>query len=144
MDFFGQKTPSYDTIMLLKVVFDKTVFVEFKISNNFKQNIDETHSKQPKLPLKIHTSKRIFKTSKKNARPRSLETFAKSLWFPKRKPYPRAVLRIRIRIRIRIHRIHVFLGLPDPDPDPLVRAVDPDPDPAVDPDPDPSLIMQKE
>ncbi len=26
--------PSYDTKMLLKVVFDKTVFVKFKISNN--------------------------------------------------------------------------------------------------------------
>ncbi len=31
--------------MLLKVVFDKTAFVKFKISNNFKQNIDETHSR---------------------------------------------------------------------------------------------------
>ncbi len=29
--------------MILKVVFDKTVFVKFKISNNFKQNIEETH-----------------------------------------------------------------------------------------------------
>jgi len=28
--------------MLPKVVFDKTEFVKFKISNNFKQNIDET------------------------------------------------------------------------------------------------------
>jgi hypothetical protein len=37
------KAPSYDTKMLLKVVFDKTVFVKFKISNNNKQNIDETH-----------------------------------------------------------------------------------------------------
>ncbi len=37
----AHKTPSYDTKMLLKVVFDKTVFVKFKISNNFKQNIDE-------------------------------------------------------------------------------------------------------
>jgi hypothetical protein len=29
--------------MLLKVVLDKTAFLKFKISNNFKQNIDETH-----------------------------------------------------------------------------------------------------
>jgi hypothetical protein len=36
--------------MLPKVVFDKTEFVKFKISNNFKQNIDETDSKQPKNP----------------------------------------------------------------------------------------------
>ncbi len=34
--------------MLLKVVFDKTVFVKFKISNNFKQNIDETHPNHQK------------------------------------------------------------------------------------------------
>ncbi len=37
------KAPSYDTKMLLKVVFDKIAFVKFKISNNNKQNIDETH-----------------------------------------------------------------------------------------------------
>jgi hypothetical protein len=34
--------------MLPKVVFDKTMFVKFKISNNLKQNIDETNSKQKK------------------------------------------------------------------------------------------------
>jgi hypothetical protein len=45
MDFSGA-SPAYDTKMLLKVhLFDKTGFVKFKISNNFKQNIDETHSK---------------------------------------------------------------------------------------------------
>jgi hypothetical protein len=36
--------------MLPTVVFDKTVFVKFKIINNLKQNIDETDSKQPKKP----------------------------------------------------------------------------------------------
>jgi hypothetical protein len=46
--------------MLLKVVFDKTALVKFKINNNFKQNIDETYSKQPKIHRKIHTSLRIF------------------------------------------------------------------------------------
>ncbi len=40
----ANKTPSPpDTKMLLKVVFDKTVFIKFKISKNFKQNIDNTH-----------------------------------------------------------------------------------------------------
>jgi hypothetical protein len=39
----AHKTPSYDTKMLLKVVFDKTAFAKFKISNNFKQIVDETH-----------------------------------------------------------------------------------------------------
>jgi hypothetical protein len=34
--------------MLPKIVFDKTAFVEFKIINNCKQNIDETDLKQPK------------------------------------------------------------------------------------------------
>ncbi len=29
--------------MPLKVVFDKTAFVKFRIINNSKQNIDETH-----------------------------------------------------------------------------------------------------
>jgi hypothetical protein len=50
------KTPSYETKMLLKVVFDKTAFVKFTISNDFEQNIDETHSKQQKFHRKIHTS----------------------------------------------------------------------------------------
>jgi hypothetical protein len=43
MDFFGAQES-----MLLKFAFDKTVFVKLKISNNIKQNIDETHLKQPK------------------------------------------------------------------------------------------------
>jgi hypothetical protein len=30
------------------VVFDKTAFVKFKISNKIKQNFDERESKQPK------------------------------------------------------------------------------------------------
>jgi hypothetical protein len=34
--------------MLLKVVFDKTAFAKFKISNDFKQNIDEKHSTNQK------------------------------------------------------------------------------------------------
>jgi len=44
----AHKTPSYDTKRLLKVGFDKTIFVKFKISNTFKLNKDETYSKQPK------------------------------------------------------------------------------------------------
>ncbi len=36
--------------MLLKAIFDKTALLKFKICNNFKQNIDGTHSKQPKNP----------------------------------------------------------------------------------------------
>jgi hypothetical protein len=57
------KAPSYDTKMLLKVVFYKTAFLKFKISNHFKQNIDETHSKQPK----IHTSLWVLKIYRKKS-----------------------------------------------------------------------------
>jgi hypothetical protein len=48
---FGEqelKTPSYNTKVLLKLVSNTSAFVKLKISNNFKQNIDETHSKQLK------------------------------------------------------------------------------------------------
>ena len=38
--------------MLLKIIFDKAVFVKFKISNNFKQNIVEKHSQTTKNPQK--------------------------------------------------------------------------------------------
>jgi hypothetical protein len=37
MDFFG----AYDTKMLLKVVFDRTAYVKFIVSDNFKQKINK-------------------------------------------------------------------------------------------------------
>jgi hypothetical protein len=40
---------------------------KFKISNNFKQNIDETHSKQPKIHMEIHTSQWILKIARKKS-----------------------------------------------------------------------------
>jgi hypothetical protein len=61
----AHKTSSYDTKKLLKVIFDKTAFVKFKITNNFKQNIEETHSKQPKIHMKIHTTLWILKITRK-------------------------------------------------------------------------------
>ncbi len=48
----AQKTPYYDTKMLPKVVLVKTVFLKVNISNNVKQNIDETHSKISKIHKK--------------------------------------------------------------------------------------------
>ena len=51
----------------MKVVFDETVFVKIKISNNFKQNIDETHSKQPKIYENPHQPM-DFKNLKKKIR----------------------------------------------------------------------------
>ncbi len=62
--------------MFLKVVFDQIVFVKFKISNYFKQNIDKPHSKQPK----IH---RITICEKK------FGDFWQIFAIPKRKTYPR-------------------------------------------------------
>ena len=41
MDSFGAQDTILWCKILLKVVFDKIAFVKFKISNNFKQNIDE-------------------------------------------------------------------------------------------------------
>jgi hypothetical protein len=52
----------------LKAVFDKTAFVKFIISNNFKQNMHKTHSKLPKIHWEIHTSLWIFEISRKNFR----------------------------------------------------------------------------
>ena len=49
--------------MPLNAAFDKTAFVKFKISHNFKQNINETNTKQPE----IHTSLWILKISRKKS-----------------------------------------------------------------------------
>ena len=75
----AHKTPSYDKNMLPKIVYDKTDFVRFKISDNFKQNINKADSKQPKIHRKIHTSLWILKISRKKPLTKSLENFAKSL-----------------------------------------------------------------
>jgi hypothetical protein len=67
MDFFGGGGGVFEGHL------DKTAFVKFKISNNFKQNIDQTHSKQPKIRRKIHTSLWILeKSKKKNPKSRNL------------------------------------------------------------------------
>jgi hypothetical protein len=68
-EFLWRTRQSYDLKMLLKVVFDKTALVKFKISKNFKQNIDETHSKQPKIHKKIHTCLWILKIFNENLQP---------------------------------------------------------------------------
>jgi hypothetical protein len=44
MDFFGAQ----DNIK--QICFETTAWVKFKISNSFKENIDETDSKQPNNP----------------------------------------------------------------------------------------------
>jgi hypothetical protein len=76
MDFFGAQNNNYNygTKELLKVIFNKIAFVKFKISNNFKQNVDETHSKQLKIHRKNHTSLWILKISRKTSENQSLKT----------------------------------------------------------------------
>ncbi len=68
MDFFC----SQDTILWKKNasegVFDKTVFVKFKISNKFKQNIDETHQNNQKSKGKNPYQPVDFKNLKKKIR----------------------------------------------------------------------------
>jgi hypothetical protein len=66
MDFLVYKAPSYDTKKLLKVVFDKTALVKFKISYKFEPSIDETHSKQPKIQRKPY-QRMDFKNLKKKS-----------------------------------------------------------------------------
>jgi hypothetical protein len=70
--------------MLPKVVFNKTVFVKFKISNNSKQHMDETDSKQPKIYRKIKPMD--FKNLKKKIRePKVSRLLPKSSGFPIKK-----------------------------------------------------------
>ncbi len=69
--------------MKLKAIFDKTAFVKFMISNNFKQNIDETHSKQTKIHRKIHTAYGFLKPKVSRLLPKVCE-FRKeiyNLWY---------------------------------------------------------------
>ena len=75
--------------MLPKIVFDKTVFVKFKISNNFNQNIDETDSKQPKIHRKIHTSLWILKISRKNSANQKSRDFCQMLVISKKNTTPK-------------------------------------------------------
>ncbi len=62
--------------MLLKVFFDKTVFVTFKISNTFEQNIGETDLKQPKVPY--HTSFWVLKIWRKESANQKISDFCQS------------------------------------------------------------------
>jgi hypothetical protein len=73
--------------MLQKVVFALTDFVKFKIGNNFKQNIGETDSKQPKIHRKIHTNPMDFKNLKKKIREPKVSRLLRNLCdFRKKNP----------------------------------------------------------
>ncbi len=68
------KTPSNDSKMLLKVVFDKTVFVKFRISNNFKQKIDKTHQNNKKsMNQKSRDFCQMFVIYKKKTIPQAMD-----------------------------------------------------------------------
>jgi hypothetical protein len=75
--------------MLLKAVFDKTAFVKFNISNNFNQNIDETHSKQPKLHRIFHNSQWISKIASKISATQKPRDFCQMLVISKKETIPR-------------------------------------------------------
>ena len=62
--------------MLLKVVFNKTAFVKFKIINNFKQNIHKTHSNNQKSIEISLPADGFHKSQEKNPRIISIKTFA--------------------------------------------------------------------
>ncbi len=83
----AHKTPSYDTIIVPKVFFDKNmcVTVKFEISNYLKQNNDETDSEQPKIPRKIHTRLWILKTSRKKFANQKSRDFCPNLFDPIKK-----------------------------------------------------------
>ncbi len=79
---WAHKTPSYNTKCFWRS------FVKFMIINNFKQNIDETYSKQPKIHRNIHTSLWILKISRKKSANQKSRDFWQMFVIPKRKPYP--------------------------------------------------------
>ncbi len=56
---------------------DKKVFVKFKISINFKQNIDETHLKQPKIHCmeNLYQPMDLKKSQEKNPQTQKFQDF---------------------------------------------------------------------
>ncbi len=67
MDFLGAQDPILWYENASEGRFDKTAFVQLKISNKLKQNIDNTHSKQQKIHRKIHNCLWILKISRKKS-----------------------------------------------------------------------------
>jgi hypothetical protein len=86
MDFSGAQ----DTILWYKIASEGCLLVKFKISNNinFKQNIDETHSKHPKIYRKIHTSLWILKISRKKSSNQKSQNFYQIILISKKKTIP--------------------------------------------------------
>ncbi len=68
MDFFGAQDTNQWYKNASEGGFNKTALVIFKISNNFKKNIDETHLKQSKIHRKIHQPMDIKNHKKKQTK----------------------------------------------------------------------------
>jgi hypothetical protein len=78
----------YYTKMLVKVVFDKTSFVKFKISNNFKQNIDEIMKHIPNNQKSIGKSIPAYgflKSQEKKSANQKSRNFCQTLVISKKK-----------------------------------------------------------
>jgi hypothetical protein len=82
MEILGARDTFLWYKMLLKVVFDKTMFVKFK------QNIDEKQSKQPKINRKIDTSQRILKISRKKSASKKSWDFCQKFVISQKKTIP--------------------------------------------------------
>jgi hypothetical protein len=74
--------------MLLKVVFYKTTFVKFRISNNFKQNIDKNTFK---TTTKNHTRQWILKVFSKKSTNQKSQDFCHMFVISKKKTIPQAM-----------------------------------------------------
>ncbi len=76
----AHKTPSCDSNVLTKVVFDKTAFVNLKLVITLKKTvIKQIENNQKSIENPYPTSLWILKMSRKSPRTKSLETFVKSL-----------------------------------------------------------------
>jgi hypothetical protein len=66
------------------------VFVKFQIRNNSKQNINETHSKQPKIHGEIHARLWIIKHSWEKSANQKFQDFCQMFEISKKKTIPYA------------------------------------------------------
>jgi len=71
--------------MILKVIFHKTAFVKFNMSNNSNERVNKTHPKQPKIQLK---NPWILKISRKKSVNQKSCGFSKMLVISKKKAIP--------------------------------------------------------
>jgi hypothetical protein len=88
MDFYGAQHTILWYENASEINFDKTAFVKFKVSNNLKENIDDTHSKQPKIHRKIHTKLWILKILRKKSGNQKSRDFCQMFVISQKKTIP--------------------------------------------------------